>query len=163
MLQHASEFAKAKIPFIFDPGQGLPMFNGNELMEFIKQATWLTVNDYEWQLIKERTGKSQEEIATYLDALIITKGPEGSLIYSNDEIIQIPAAKPNVLKDPTGCGDAYRAGLLYGLINDLDWDTTGRIASLMGAIKIEYQGTQNHYFKLADFKRRFKESFGTVF
>ncbi|ADE36053.1 carbohydrate kinase family protein [Methanohalophilus mahii] len=163
MLQHASEFAEAKIPFIFDPGQGLPMFNGDELMEFIKQATWLTVNDYEWQLIKERTGKSQEEIATYLDALIITKGPEGSLIYSNDEIIQIPAAKPNVLKDPTGCGDAYRAGLLYGLINDMDWDTTGRIASLMGAIKIEYQGTQNHHFKLADFKRRFKESFGTVF
>ncbi|APH38158.1 carbohydrate kinase family protein [Methanohalophilus halophilus] len=163
MIQHAREFASAGIPFIFDPGQGLPMFDGDELMKFIDQATWLTVNDYEWQLIQERTGKSQEEISAKLKALIVTKGPEGSLIYKDGEVIQIPAAKPAALQDPTGCGDAYRAGLLYGLTNDLDWETTGRIASLMGAIKIEHQGTQNHHFKLADFKRRFKESFGTVF
>ncbi|RNI12873.1 carbohydrate kinase family protein [Methanohalophilus sp. RSK] len=163
MIQHAREFVSAGIPFIFDPGQGLPMFDGDELMKFIEQATWLTVNDYEWQLIQERTGKSQEEISAKLKALIVTKGPEGSLIYKDGEVIHIPAAKPAVLQDPTGCGDAYRAGLLYGLTNDLDWDTTGRIASLMGAIKIEHQGTQNHHFKLADFKRRFKEAFGTVF
>ncbi|WP_462272065.1 carbohydrate kinase family protein [Methanohalophilus sp.] len=163
MIQHAREFVSAGIPFIFDPGQGLPMFDGDELMKFIEQATWLTVNDYEWQLIQERTGKSQEEISAKLKALIVTKGPEGSLIYKDGEVIQIPAAKPSVLQDPTGCGDAYRAGLLYGLTNDLDWETTGRIASLMGAIKIEHQGTQNHHFKLADFKRRFKEAFGTVF
>ncbi len=163
MIQHAQEFANAGIPFIFDPGQGLPMFDGDELMKFIEQATWLTVNDYEWQLIQERTGKSQEEISTKLKALIVTKGSEGSLIYTDGEAIKIPAAKPASLQDPTGCGDAYRAGLLYGLTNDLDWETTGRIASLMGAIKIEHQGTQNHHFKLADFKKRFKEAFGTVF
>jgi adenosine kinase len=139
------------------------MFDGDELMEFIEQATWLTVNDYEWQLIQEKTGKSQEEISAKLKALIVTKGSEGSLIYKDGDVIQIPAAKPSALQDPTGCGDAYRAGLLYGLTNDLDWETTGRIASLMGAIKIEHQGTQNHHFKLADFKRRFKEAFGTIF
>jgi adenosine kinase len=163
MVQHASEFVHAGIPFIFDPGQGLPMFNGEELMDFIDKATWLTVNDYEWQLISDRTGKTKEEIATYLDALIITKGSEGSLIYTDDEVIHVPAAEPKELKDPTGCGDAYRAGLLYGLTNDLDWETTGRIASLMGAIKIEHQGTQNHYFEIEDFKKRFEESFDMNF
>jgi adenosine kinase len=132
-------------------------------MDFIDKATWLTVNDYEWQLISDRTGKTKEEIATYLDALIITKGSEGSLIYTDDEVIHVPAAEPKELKDPTGCGDAYRAGLLYGLTNDLDWETTGRIASLMGAIKIEHQGTQNHYFEIEDFKKRFEESFDMNF
>ncbi|MFP4655166.1 MAG: carbohydrate kinase family protein [Methanohalobium sp.] len=163
MIQHASEFVHAGIPFIFDPGQGLPMFDGDELMNFIDQATWLTVNDYEWQLIQERTGKTQDEIAEYLDALIITKGPEGSLIYNNYEVIEVPAAKPSELKDPTGCGDAYRAGLLYGLTNNLNWEITGRIASLMGAIKIEHQGTQNHRFEIEDFKKRFEESFDMSF
>jgi adenosine kinase len=163
MIQHAREFVSAGIPFIFDPGQGLPMFDGDELMKFIDQATWLTVNDYEWQLIQERTGKSQEEISAKLKALIVTKGPEGSLIYKNGEVIQIPAAKPAALQDPTGCGDAYRAGLLYGLTNDLDWETTGRIASLMGAIKIEHQGTQNHHFEIEEFKKRFEESFDMAF
>lgn len=163
MVQHASEFVHAGIPFIFDPGQGLPMFDGEELMNFIDQATWLTVNDYEWQLIQERTGKTQDEIAKYLDALIITKGPEGSLIYNNNEVYHIPAAKPSELKDPTGCGDAYRAGLLYGLTNNLGWEVTGRIASLMGAIKIEHQGTQNHSFEIDEFKKRFEESFDMTF
>jgi adenosine kinase len=161
MIQHAAQFASAEIPFIFDPGQGLPMFSGDDLRAFIKQATWVTVNDYEWQLVKERTGMSAEEIASQVRALIITQGGKGSLIYSGSQQIQIPAAKPAAVVDPTGCGDAYRAGLLHGLLHGLDWDTTGRIASLLGAIKIESRGTQNHKFSKGEFESRYRENFGT--
>jgi adenosine kinase len=163
MIEHAEQFVDAGIPFIFDPGQGLPMFDGEELLRFIDQATWLTVNDYEWQLIQDRTGLAPEEAAGRLQALIITRGPEGSLIHTDGRCIQIPAAKPARLSDPTGCGDAYRAGLLYGLGRELDWETTGRIASLMGAIKIEQHGTQNHHFTMDEFRQRFTREFGRSF
>jgi len=160
MIQHAEQFAEAGIPFIFDPGQGLPMFNGEDLRRFIDQATWVTVNDYEWQLMKERTGWDVAEVTSRTKALIVTRGGEGSVICTKDKQYDIPAAKPNGIEDPTGCGDAYRAGLLYGLLNGLDWETTGRIASLMGAIKIEKYGTQNHRFTRDEFEQRFKASFG---
>ena len=159
MIEHAAQFAEAGIPFIFDPGQGLPMFDGEELKRFIDQATWLTVNDYEWQLVQERTGLTAAEVASKLQALIVTRGGEGSIIYTGDKEIAVPAAATKELKDPTGCGDAYRAGLLFGLMNDLDWEITGRIASLMGAIKIESHGTQNHTFSREDFARRFQGEF----
>jgi adenosine kinase len=162
MLQHAAEFAKAGIPFIFDPGQGLPMFSGDDLRAFIKQAAWVAVNEYEWQLVRERTGLSAQEIAAQVRALIVTRGSQGSLIYADGKEIQIPAAKPTAVVDPTGCGDAYRAGLLHGLLHNLDWETTGRIASLLGAIKIESRGTQNHKFSKAQFESRYRESFGTA-
>ncbi|HQU15343.1 MAG: carbohydrate kinase family protein [Chromatiales bacterium 21-64-14] len=160
MIEHAAQFAQAGIPFIFDPGQGMPMFDGPALSAFVDQATWVTLNDYEFQLMQERTGLGAQELAGRVTALIITRGGAGSTIYSGGRQIDIPAAPVTRVADPTGCGDAYRAGLLYGLMNDLDWETTGRIASLMGAVKIEHHGTQNHRFDRAGFGDRFKEAFG---
>ncbi|WP_459990633.1 carbohydrate kinase family protein [Methylosoma difficile] len=163
MMLHAEQFAELDIPFIFDPGQGMPMFNGEELLKLVDQATWVTLNDYESELLQERTGLSLEQLAERVQALIITLGGQGSKIYSQGECTDIPAAQTASISDPTGCGDAYRAGLLYGLMNDLDWPTTGRIASLMGAIKIEQHGTQNHVFSMAEFRQRFHDNFGYTF
>lgn len=163
MQQHAEQFAELGIPFIFDPGQGMPMFSGDELRTFLDQAAWVTLNDYESELMQERTGLNLEQIASKVEALIITLGGKGSKIYTKGQCINIPAAQPKQLLDPTGCGDAYRAGLLYGLMNDFDWETTGRIASLMGAIKIENNGTQNHAFDMDDFQQRYFENFGSSF
>jgi adenosine kinase len=163
MIEHARQFVEAGVPFIFDPGQGLPMFDGEDLKRFIEQATWVAVNDYEAQLLEERTGMSPHEIAEHVEALIITRGGEGSHIYTKQHRLEIPSAKVREINDPTGCGDAYRAGLLYGLMNDLDWQTTGRIASLLGAIKIEQHGTQNHRFTMEEFKARYRDAFGTSF
>jgi len=163
MIEHAKQFAENNIPFIFDPGQGMPMFDGDDLLKFIEQATWVTVNDYEWQLMQERTGLSERQVAERVKALIITKGGEGAVIHSTGEVYNIPPAKVTAVKDPTGCGDAFRGGLLYGLMNEMDWKTTGRIASIMGAIKIEHHGTQNHSLTLDEIKQRFKDSFGFSF
>jgi adenosine kinase len=160
MLQHAEQFAAANVPFLFDPGQGLPMFNGEELRSFIKQASWVAVNDYEWHLLHDRTGLSEVEVASQVHALIVTRGADGSTIYVGNDQIPIPPAKAGKLVDPTGCGDAYRAGLLHGLLNNLDWPTTGRIASLMGALKIEVRGTQNHRFTSSEFDSRYRQHFG---
>ncbi len=160
MIQHAEQFAAAKIPFIFDPGQGLPMFNGEELLRFVDQATWVTVNEYEGQLLSERTGLSHEALAKRVDAVIVTHGAQGSVIYTEGKQLQIPAAKPAAVNDPTGCGDAYRAGLIYGLMNKLGWDVTGRIASLIGAIKIASHGPQNHVFTRGEFAAQYQAAFG---
>ncbi|BBL70139.1 carbohydrate kinase family protein [Methylogaea oryzae] len=163
MTQHCREFREAGIPFIFDPGQGMPMFNGEELLQCVELATWVSLNDYEAQLMQERTGLSLEQLAERVDALIVTRGGEGSDIYADGECHHIPVAQAKQVLDPTGCGDAYRAGLLYGLLEELDWKTTGRIASLLGAIKIEHHGTQNHSFTMEAFKARFQEHFGYHF
>jgi adenosine kinase len=160
MIQHAEQFAAANIPFIFDPGQGLPMFNGEELLRFVDQATWVTVNEYEGQLLSERTGLSHEELAKRVDALIVTHGAQGSIIHTKGQQLQIPAAAPVAVNDPTGCGDAYRAGLIYGLMNKLGWDVTGRIASLIGAIKIASHGPQNHRFTRDEFATQYQAAFG---
>ena len=160
MLEHARQFVEADIPFVFDPGQGLPMFSGDELNEFVRQATYVTLNDYESELLQERTQRNLESIAADLDALIVTRGAEGSEYYIGSERLTIPAIKISGAVDPTGCGDAYRAGLLYGIANQLDWQTTGRIASLMGGIKIETHGTQNHRVSRNDIESRFEENFG---
>lgn len=160
MMKHASQFADAEIPFIFDPGQGLPLFNGDELKVFFEQATWIAVNDYECQLLQERTGLSPAEIAERVKALIVTRGGEGAYVYTQKGRIDIPPVKASELVDPTGCGDAFRAGMVYGLLNDMDWETTGRIASLMGSIKIETHGTQNHVFEADMFNERFLNEFG---
>jgi adenosine kinase len=162
MLQHAEQFAQAGIPFIFDPGQGLPMFDGESLRRFIEQATWVAMNDYEWQVVQQRTGWSAADVTRHSEALIITQGAEGSLIHVKGSEYEIPSARARAVVDPTGCGDAYRAGLIHGLLHRLDWDTTGRIASLLGAIKIEARGTQNHHFTAAEFAARFEQSFGTA-
>jgi len=161
MVLHAQQFVEAGIPFIFDPGQGMPMFDGDDLKTFIEQASYITVNDYEWQLMRDRTGWDYHDIEPVVEALVVTRGPEGSVIYTRDGDIHIPAAKPAAVKDPTGCGDAYRAGLLFGLQNGLDWEVTGRIASLMGAVKIEQAGTQNHSFTMDEFRQRYRENFNS--
>ena len=163
MIEHAAQFAAAGIPFIFDPGQGMPMFDGDDLNRFIGQARWVALNDYEWQLLQERTNATVRSITRQVEALIVTRGADGSDIYTKDGRITIPSAKPEAVVDPTGCGDAYRAGLLHGLMHELDWPTTGRIASLMGAIKIEHHGTQNHHFTREVFERRFMAEFGHGF
>jgi adenosine kinase len=160
MLDHAAQFAAAGIPYMFDPGQGLPMFNGEELRAFVKGAAWVAVNDYEASLLSERCGWSAEQIAAQVRALVITRGGDGSWIYADGKRHEIPAARAAQLADPTGCGDAYRAGLLYGLQRGLDWPTTGRIAALAGTIKIEHHGTQHHRYDWPQFAARFHQEFG---
>ena len=144
MFQHAKECFDAGIPFMFDPGQGLPMFNGEELLHFIEMADYLAVNDYESQVIQDKTGLNLEQLASKVKALIVTLGGEGSHIYADGQRHEIPCVRADKVVDPTGCGDAYRAGLLYGIVRGWDWKTCGRLASTMGAIKIASRGGQNH-------------------
>jgi adenosine kinase len=160
MIAHAAQFVSAGIPFIFDPGQAMTLFGGAELSKFIEQATWVTVNDYEATLLQERTGLSTGELAARVEAYVVTQGAQGSVVYTGGRRVEIPAVRAAAVVDPTGCGDAYRAGLVYGLMLGLDWETTGRIASLMGAIKIATVGTQNHRFTMDEFRARFHETFG---
>ena len=162
MLQHAREFHAAGIAFIFDPGQGLPMFSGEELLEFVRLAECVTVNDYEGRMLQEKTQLPLEQIARRVAALVVTLGAGGSLIFTKGRQIEIPCARPEQVVDPTGCGDAYRAGLLYGLAHGMDWELTGRLASLLGAVKIARRGGQNHHFTRDEIAARFKQSFGTT-
>jgi adenosine kinase len=163
MIDHARQFAEAGVPFIFDPGQGMPMFDGANLLAFAEQASWLAFNDYEARLMEERTGRGPQQLAEMVEAVVVTRGGEGSYIYTKDRRVEIPVAPAKGLVDPTGCGDAYRAGLLYGLMQGMDWETTGRIAALMGAYKIEQAGTQNHSFTRDEFEARFKQVFNYTF
>ena len=160
MLQHAREFHEAGIPFVFDPGQGLPMFDGEDLMTFIRHADYVAANAYEAKLLQERTGKSIEDLSRLVKAVVVTQGAQGSLVFIGGKSETIPAVKPAQVVDPTGCGDAYRAGLLYGIANDFDWPTTGRLASLLGSIKIAQRGAQNHQFTRDEISLRFREAFG---
>lgn len=160
MLQHAQHCADLNIPLIFDPGQGMPMFNGDELKNFIELATYVAVNDYEAEMLTARTGLSLEEIAQRVSALIVTRGEQGAEIFTGTEHLEIPCVKADGIVDPTGCGDAFRAGMLYGLTNDFDWATTGRLSSLMGSIKIASQGPQNHAPSRAEIEERFHKAFG---
>jgi len=159
MLQHAREFHEAGIPFIFDPGQGLPMYTGEELMSFIRQADYVAANDYEARLLQERTGKTIEDLSRLVKALVVTRGAQGSQVFVNGSVQTIPAVQATQVVDPTGCGDAYRAGLLYGIASDLDWGTTGRLASLLGSLKIAHRGGQNHQFTRDEISQRFREAF----
>jgi adenosine kinase len=163
MLQHAKDCVELRVPFIFDPGQGLPMFNGSELEQFIELATYVAVNDYEAELLTERTGLSLGKIAERVTALIVTRGEQGAEIFNGGKRIDIPCVPADQVADPTGCGDAFRAGLLYGLANGMDWATTGRLASVMGAIKIAHQGGQNHTPSRAEIEDRFQKAFGYRF
>jgi adenosine kinase len=161
MLQHAREFQEAGIPFMFDPGQGLPMFTGEELLDFVHKADYVAVNDYEGQLLYERTGRSLEALAKSVKGLIVTRGAEGSVIYADGQQVEVPSVKPEKLVDPTGCGDAYRAGLLYGITHDMDWRSTGQLGSLLGALKISQRGGQNHRFTRDEIDQRYFEIFGS--
>ena len=163
MIEHAEDCARLGVPFIFDPGQGLPMFSGEELTHFIELATYVAVNDYEAELLTERTGLSLEQIAERVSALIVTRGEQGAEIYTSNERFDIPVVGVDKVVDPTGCGDAFRAGMLYGLTHDMDWMTIGRLSSLMGSIKITSQGGQNHTPTLAEIQERFRKEFGYSF
>jgi len=159
MLQHARECAKAGVPFVFDPGQGLPMFSGAELEEFVRLADYVAVNDYEGKMLQERTGRTLEAIARDVEALVCTLGARGSLIFAGGKRHEVPSVPAEAVVDPTGCGDAYRAGLLYGIAQGWDWPSTGRLGALMGSIKIEQRGAQNHRPTNEEIKARFKREF----
>jgi adenosine kinase len=160
MWEHCHQLAEAGIPFVFDPGQGLPMFNGPEILELLDIASYLAVNDYEGEMLAQRTGLSLEKLAQRVKALIVTKGAEGADIYFEGKCIGIPPVPATKVVDPTGCGDAFRGGLLFGLENGMDWETTGRLASLMGSIKITHQGPQNHQMSKEEIAAQFKSAFG---
>lgn len=160
MLQHAEQFHHAGIPFIFDPGQGLPMFSGAELRRFIQLADYVTVNDYEAKMLEDKTGEPTSTLARLTKAFIVTKGSEGSTIIANGQQIEIASVKPSLMADPTGCGDAHRAGLLYGIQQGWDWRKTGQLASLMGSIKIEHRGGQNHMLNRMEIAARYQAAFG---
>ena len=163
MLQHSRDFAAAGIPHIFDPGQGMTLFNGEELRQCIKEAKYIVLNDYEFQLIKERTGLDGNAIANQVEALIVTRGAEGSVLRTREGEREIGAVEPDEVQDPTGCGDAFRSGLLYGLLNDLDLTTCCRIGSVMGAIKVAHLGPQNHKPTFDEIQQRFFDAYGYRF
>ena len=160
MLQHAHEFHAADIPFMFDPGQGIPMFGSDELLNFVRQADYVAVNDYEAKLFQDKTGKTIEELSKLTRAFIVTLGAQGSIIYADGKEMRIPTPTATKLLDPTGCGDAYRAGLLYGIQKGWDWDTTGRLASLLGSLKIASRGGQNHKQTREEIVALFQQHFG---
>ena len=160
MLQHARECATLGVPFLFDPGQGLPMFSGDEIAEILREADYVAVNDYEGKMLEEKTGKSLEQLARGVKALVCTLGAKGSLIFAGSQRYEIPCVEAAGVADPTGCGDAYRAGLLYGLAHGWEWQATGRLGSLMGAIKIAHRGAQNHAPARGDIESQFHRAFG---
>ena len=160
MVQHAREFSEAGIPFVFDPGQGMPMFSGDDLLDFLRLADYACFNDYEAKLLCDRTNRSLETLAREVKALIVTRGGSGSEIYENGRKHEIPCAPTESIVDPTGCGDAYRSGLLFGIASCFDWPTTGRLASLMGSLKISHKGGQNHFASRDEIGERYAEAFG---
>lgn len=160
MLHHARQFAEAGVPFIFDLGQAMPLFQGEDLRQFVELASYVTVNDYEAQVLLSRTGWSSADIAARVRAYIVTHGERGASIFADARQYNIPAVQPDRIVDPTGCGDAFRGGLLYGIEEGLDWETTGRLASLMGSIKIAHQGPQNHRLSRDEIGQRFESAFG---
>ncbi|NYT52734.1 MAG: carbohydrate kinase family protein [Candidatus Vesicomyosocius endoextente] len=162
MIEHAVQFKQLNIPFIFDPGQGMPMFSGEELINFIEQASYVVVNSYESQMLQDRTGLNLATIAIKVKALFITKGIQGSEIHTEGKVINITPVKVDVSQDPTGCGDAYRAGLLYGLMNDMDWKTIGQLAGLLGAIKVTHLGAQNHQFDMGYIEKYYQHNYGEL-
>lgn len=160
MLKHANDLAASGVPFVFDPGQGLPMFSGEDLMRFMELADYACFNDYEAKMACDRTGLSLEQLATMVKALVVTLGGEGSHIYADGQRIEIPCVEADTVADPTGCGDAYRSGLLYGISHGWDWQKTGQLAAVMGAIKIAYRGGQNHQPSREEIGKRYAEAFG---
>ncbi|MBS0310712.1 MAG: carbohydrate kinase family protein, partial [Proteobacteria bacterium] len=160
MLRHVRGFHEAGVPCVFDPGQGMPLFSGEELLECVHKSSYVILNDYEAELLQSRTGENLATLARHVEALIVTRGGEGSVIHTAGGQIDIPAVRPAAILDPTGCGDAYRSGILYGIVHGLDWETSGQLASVMGAIKIEHRGGQNHAPSRQEIAGRLKITFG---
>lgn len=160
MKLHAKQFYKANIPFLFDPGQVTPLLTATQLTAFIKKANWAVFNAYEWEVFYEKTKLSHDHVRELLDVHIVTEGSKGAIIYLKEQTLKIPVAKVSHDADPTGCGDAFRSGIVFGLLNNLDWNTTGEVASLMGAYSYESKGSQNHRFNHSDFYKRFILNYG---
>jgi adenosine kinase len=163
MLRHVRGFHEAGVPCVFDPGQGMPLFTGEELLECVHKSRYVILNDYEAELLQARTGETLATLARHVEALIVTRGAEGSEIHTAGGRIDVPPAKPEAILDPTGCGDAYRSGILYGITRGLDWETSGRLGSLMGAIKIAQRGGQNHRPGRDEIASAFHAQFGYHF
>jgi len=163
MMQHSEDFPAHGIPHFFDPGQAMPMFNGEELSRFIRNADWIVMNDYEYRLLMEKSGQDSASIARQVKAFVVTRGGEGSTLYCGTEQHEIGPARAAKVLDPTGCGDAYRAGLIHGIQNEMDLPTACRIGAVMGAIKIEHQGPQNHNPDADEISDRFKTAYGYRF
>ncbi len=159
MLQHAEQFHDAKIPFIFDPGQQMSVFKGYELKHFIELADYVAVNDYEARVLEERIGEPIAKLTERVKAFFVTKGAEGSVIYADGQQINVPSVREERRVDPTGCGDAYRSGLLYGIERGWSWEKTGRLANTMGSIKIEHRGPQGHRPTREAIEARFSMAF----
>ncbi len=159
MMRAAQYFDRVGVPFLFDPGQFMTSLDAQQMLAFIDLATWVAVNDYEAGLLTKRTGQTVEQLSVRTSALVITHGKDGSTVWQDGQALAIPAAKVGKAVDPTGCGDAFRAGLVFGLLRDLDWPTTARVASLMGAIAVEEAGTQNHQPERVTIAQRFEDSF----
>ncbi len=160
MLQHARECANLGVPFLFDPGQGLPMFSGDEIAELLREADYVAVNDYEGKMLEEKTGRKLDELARQVKALVVTLGAQGSLLLAAGQRLEVPCVQADSVIDPTGCGDAYRAALLYGIAQGWDWMNTGKLAAVMGAIKIAHRGAQNHKTGRDEIETRFRRAFG---
>ena len=162
MMQHAAGFREGGVPYVFDPGQGITLFDGSELLAMIDGAAVVTCNDYEGKLLAERTGLALDAIAERVGALVVTMGGEGSVVHAKGRTVHVPPARPAAIVDPTGCGDAYRAGLLYGLSQGWDWERTGRLASTLGALKIGSRGGQNHTVNRERVAALYRDSFGSL-
>ena len=160
MVQHARECAEHGVSLLFDPGQGLPMFSAEEIAQFLRLADYVALNDYEGKLLEEKTGRSLEDLAREVKALVCTLGAKGSVILAGGQRHEIPCVQAEKVVDPTGCGDAYRAGLLYGIAHGWDWPSTGKLGSLLGALKIAHRGAQNHAPAREEIEGRFKRAFG---
>lgn len=160
MLEHAAQMRDAGMPFLFDPGQGLPNFNGSELREFVRMAHWVAVNSYEEEMLMRKTGWGRERMCRETRAWIVTEGAQGARIHHAGECEKIPPARVREVRDPTGCGDAFRAGLAYGIVRGWNWRDSGRLAALLGALKVECAGTQNHHFDRTQLTQRFAENYG---
>lgn len=163
MIEHATQLYDANIKFIFDPGQQISVFSSDELKQLISQSTWITLNDYEWHILNKKTDLTEDDLIKQGKTIVVTHGSQPTLIHTEKEVLTIPVAKADHIADPTGCGDAFRAGFIYGLLKEMDLKTCGHIASLMGTIKVESSGTQNHAFSVDEFAEHFEKEFGYNF
>jgi adenosine kinase len=163
MLAHVENFATAKTPFVFDLGQAMPLFDGEDLLAVLGQASALAVNDYEASVVEQRTGMRIEQIAEKLQAVVVTRGAQGATLYTPGQSYEIAPVKPEAVVDPTGCGDAHRGGLLYGLTNGWSWEKSCMLGNVMGAIKIAHRGPQNHTPTREQIALLMQQNFGITF
>ena len=160
MFAHARRLHAQGTPFIFDLGQAMPLFTGEDLLQMLELCQVLTANEYEAEVIEQRTGKSIAQIAEGLQAVVVTRGEHGSTLYQDGQVVEIAPVQVEIVVDPTGCGDAHRAGLLYGLTKGWSLQEAGSLGNLMGSIKIQSHGPQNHEFKRSDISAMLKQHFG---